>query len=423
MQTLENISQELKDRGLVEQEGGGKLSEILSEKRKAYLGIDPTAESLHVGNLVPVFLMKHLADAGHEVVFLVGGGTGMIGDPRESGERVLLDTETVVKNTNAIKTQLQKIFGEKQYEIFNNADWLSKLGVIEFLRDIAKHFTVNQLIKREIIKNRLDAEDPLSFTEFTYSLLQGYDFLHLYQNEGVNLQVGGSDQWANIISGVDLIRRKENASAYALTTPIVTDKKTGKKFGKSEGNAVWLDPKKTSPFEFYQFWLNVSDEGLETYFKIFTFLPLPEISKILSEHEANSQKRVGQKKLAFEVTKVIHGVDAATTASKVSEIVFGDISNLSTLNSSEISFLVDSMPGVALSESELKNGTSVVEVVVKSGVVSSKSEARRLIESKGVYINDETVGSVDQVLSSEKLIQGVALLRIGKKVVLVSQKG
>ncbi len=423
MNTLQkNISLELKNRGLVEQEGGGNLSDILFEKRKAYLGIDPTADSLHVGNLVPVFLMKHLADAGHEIVFLVGGGTGMIGDPRESGERVLLDMETVEKNTNTIRSQLQNIFGKKEYVIFNNVDWLSKLGIIEFLRDIAKYFTVNQLIKRDIIKNRLDAEDPLSFTEFSYSLLQAYDFLHLYKTEGVNLQIGGSDQWANIISGIDLIRRKEGASSYALTTPIITDKKTGKKFGKSEGNAVWLDPNKTSPFKFYQFWLNVSDEGLETYFKIFTFLSLNEISQMLLDHEPNPQNRLGQKKLAYEVTKIIHGEEAAEAASRVSEIVFGDISHLTTLSESEINFLIDGMPGYALNNHQFENGVNVIEIMAESGLVPSRSECRRLVENKGVYINDKTVSSVDQVFSSEELVQNVAVLRVGKKVVLVSYR-
>lgn len=423
METLKNdISQELKDRGLVEQEGGGSLSAILSEKRKVYLGIDPTADSLHLGNLVPVFLMKHLADAGHEVVFLVGGGTGMIGDPRESGERVLLDAETVERNTTAIRAQLQNIFGEKNCVIFDNVNWLSGLGIIEFLRDVAKHFTINQLIKRDIIKNRLDAEDPLSFTEFSYSLLQAYDFLHLYKTEGVNMQVGGSDQWANIISGIDLIRRKEGVPSYALTTPIVTDKKSGKKFGKSEGNAVWLDPNKTPPFKFYQFWLNVSDESLETYLNIFTFLPSQDILQILSHHESNPQKRLGQKKLAHEITKIIHGIEAAEAVSHISEIVFGDISLLSTVSKSEIDLLIGGMPGHVLDNHQLKNGVNIIEIMVNSGLVPSKSEGRRLTENKAVYLNDNMVHSVERVLSSNELVQGVAVLRVGKKVILVSEK-
>jgi len=415
--SITNIAKALKDRGLVEQEAGD-MSVFLAEKRKVYLGIDPTADSLHVGNLVPVFLMKHLVDAGHEVVFLVGGGTGMIGDPRESGERVLLDTGVVEKNTTAIRAQLEKIFDGKQYPIFNNAEWLSKLGIIEFLRDIAKHFTVNQLVKREIIKNRLEAEDPLSFTEFSYSLLQGYDYLHLYKTEGVDLQVGGSDQWTNILSGVELIRRKEGGAAYALTAPIIVDKKSGKKFGKSEGNAVWLDPEKTSPFEFYQFWVNVSDEGLEDYFKIFTFLSLEKISEVLAEHNADPAKRAAQKLLAYEVTKLVHGEEEAQNVRRDSDVIFGD-TPLSSLSPVQIDSLSRNIPVAVVSVAQTEEGFSVAEALVATKLASSKSEARRLIEGKGVYVNDVLVEAVDKTLTREDLAQGSTFLRVGRKVACV----
>ncbi|HYF10111.1 MAG TPA: tyrosine--tRNA ligase [Candidatus Paceibacterota bacterium] len=410
--SVTNIAKALKDRGLVEQEAGD-MNAFLAEKRKVYLGIDPTADSFHVGNLVPIFLMKHLADAGHDVVFIVGGGTGMIGDPRESGERVLLDAETVERNTAAIRAQLGKIFGGKQYPIFNNAEWLTKLGIIEFLRDIAKHFTVNQLIKREIIKKRLDAEDPLSFTEFSYSLLQGYDYLHLFKTEGVDLQVGGSDQWTNILSGVELIRRKEGAAAYALTAPMIIDKKSGKKFGKSEGNAVWIDPEKTSPFAFYQFWVNVSDEGVEDYLKIFTFLPLERIAEIVAEHSADPAKRIAQELLAFEATKLVHGEEAARNAKRVSDLVFGDALSLSSLSQPEIDSLLRSMPSAVVAE-----GSSVVDALVAAGLAPSKSEARRLIEGRGVYMNNRLIETPDQTFSAK----GVELLRVGRKVALLSLK-
>ncbi|MCE9643865.1 tyrosine--tRNA ligase [Candidatus Parcubacteria bacterium] len=414
--SITNIAKALKDRGLVEQEAGD-MNTFLAEKRKVYLGIDPTADSLHVGNLVPVFLMKHLADAGHEAVFLVGGGTGMIGDPRESGERVMLDTEIVDRNTASIRAQLLKIFEGKQYPIFNNAEWLTKLGAIEFLRDIGKHFTVNQLVKRDTIKNRLDAEDPLSFTEFSYALLQGYDYLHLYKTEGVDLQVGGSDQWTNILSGVDLIRRKEGAAVYALTVPIIVDKKSGKKFGKSEGNAVWLDPEKTSPFEFYQFWVNASDEGVEDYLKIFTFLPLEKIAEVVAEHAADPAKRVAQELLALEVTMLVHGGEAARNAERISSLIFGDNSSLLSLSQDEIDSLVHSMPSATV-----ESGASVVDVLVSAGLAPSKSEARRLIEGRGVYMNDKLVEAADSVSAQDGGAKGVGLLRVGKKVALVLMK-
>ncbi len=413
--SVENIAQDLRDRGLISQEGGGEANAFLAEKRKAYLGIDPTADSLQVGNLVPVLLLKRLADAGHEIVFIVGGGTGMIGDPRESGERVLLDDETVAKNTSAIKKQLSGIFGNKQYEIFNNADWLTKLGIIEFLRDIAKHFTVNQLVKRDIIKKRLEAEDALSFTEFSYSLLQGYDFLHLYKTEGVDLQVGGSDQWANIISGVDLIRRKESASAYALTTPIIEDKRTGKKFGKSEGNAVWLDPEKTSPFAFYQFWFNLSDEGLEEYFNIFTLMPRTEIAAIMAEHMKEPQKRSAQRTLAHAVTALVHGEEVAKREARVSDLVFSGDFSAADLSDDDLESVVASLRPPVVTDAELQEGFGISAALVSAGLAPSKSEARRLVESGAVSVNGAPVSGPDFMVTADTFTRGILFVRAGKK--------
>jgi tyrosyl-tRNA synthetase len=410
-----NIAHDLRDRGLISQEGGGEANVFLAQMRKAYLGIDPTADSLHVGNLVPVILMKHLADAGHEIVFIVGGGTGMIGDPRESGERVLLDDATVANNTIAIKKQLSGIFGDKQYEIFNNADWLTRLGIIEFLRDIAKHFTVNQLVKRDIIKKRLDAEDPLSFTEFSYSLLQGYDFLHLYKTEGVDLQVGGSDQWANIISGVDLIRRKESASAYALTTPIIEDKKSGKKFGKSEGNAVWLDPEKTSPFMFYQFWFNLSDDGLEEYLNIFTFMPRTEIAEVMAAHSKEPQKRHAQRVLAHAVTAMIHGETVAEREVHVSDLVFGGDFSAADLSDNDLENVVTSLRPHVVTDTELEQGFGISAALVASGLAPSKSEARRLVESGAVSVNGASVNAPDFMITEASFVRGILFVRAGKK--------
>ena len=259
----QNLAEEFKARGLIEQVAGGTLEEILNTPHNVYLGIDPTADSIHVGNLVQVLLMRRLSDAGHKIFLVVGGYTGLIGDPKETEERPLANEQTVNANSKALERQLSAIIGSR-IKILNNATWLKKLSAIEFLRDVGKHFTVNQLIKRDIIKRRLEQEeDSISFTEFSYSLLQAYDFWYLFKKYNIDLQVGGSDQWANIISGVVLIRKKGGGAAYAFTSSILTDGKSGKKFGKSEGNAIWLDPSKTKPFSFYQYWFNAPDEDVE----------------------------------------------------------------------------------------------------------------------------------------------------------------
>jgi tyrosyl-tRNA synthetase len=410
---IQNIATELKARGLLQDEGGGKSEEFLGAKRTVYLGIDPTAESLQVGNLVPIMLMKHLMNAGHDVVFLVGGGTGMIGDPRASGERVLLDLKTIAKNKKAVHGQLSVILG-KRTKIYDNMDWLGKLGLIEFLRDTAKHFTVNQLIKREIIKKRLETEDDsISFTEFTYSLLQGYDFWHLFKKYGVDTQVGGSDQWANIISGVDLIRRRESGSAYALTTPIIEDKKTGRKFGKSEGNAVWLDPRKTSPYAFYQFWLNASDEGVIEYLKVFTMLSLHDIDALSTTHAMNPGARLAQKKLAYEVTAMIHGAKAAAAAERVSTILFGG-GALAALGKDDLIMLKREAPNTPVAP-----GTSVIDALVAVSLAASKGEARRLIEQGGVSLNDGAITDPARAVAKEDFIQDLAIIRRGKKAAIL----
>ncbi len=411
---------ELKDRGLVTHEGGGTLEEILSTPRKVYLGVDPSADSLHVGNLVPIILVKHLYDMGHEPFLLVGGATGMIGDPRESGERPLLDTVALKNNTLAIKKQLATILGKDKLKVFDNSDWLSKLNLIEFLRDVGKHFSVNQLIKRDIIKRRLETdEDSISYTEFSYSLLQGYDYLHLNKKHGINLQVGGSDQWANIISGVDLIRRKTAQAAYALTTPIVVDKVTGKKFGKSEGNAVWLDPKKTSPFTFYQFWVNVGDENVEDYLKIFTFISLDKIQGVLTKHAAAPQERLAQKTLAREVTTFIHGAETTKSVEKVTDILYGT-GKVPALSDADKKLILKEVPSQKLTKKQLKDGVSIVDALVLLTLAQSKTEARQLISGGAVRINGEVVESVDMSITEKSFKQGLALIKRGKKFAVFS---
>ena len=410
---------ELKARGLITHEGGGTLEEILSVKRRMYLGVDPTADSLHAGNLVPIILMKHLADLGNIPHLLVGGGTGLIGDPRESGERPLIDEKAVAKNVAALQKQLASLLKKDSIKVFNNADWLKKVTLLDFLRDIGKHFSVNQLIKRDIIKRRLETdEDSISYTEFSYSLLQGYDFLHLNTKHHIDLQVGGSDQWANIISGVDLIRRNNGQSAYALTTPIVVDKTTGKKFGKSEGNAVWLDPKKTSPFAFYQFWINVSDANVVEYLKIFSFMSLAQIDKLLVQHQAEPHKRLAQKALAKDVTTFVHGKDVTASVEKVTGILYGN-QKAAKLSVADKKLILAEAPSAKLTKSELSKGISIIDILLKLDLATSKGEARKLLEGKGVSVNG-TVATLDHIITKKDLSDNLALIRKGKKIAVIT---
>lgn len=411
-----DLATDLKARGLVEHVSAD-LEKILSEKRTVYLGVDPSADSMQAGNLLVVLLMKRLAEAGHRIILLVGGGTGMIGDPREKGERSLLDLTTITKNKKAVKRQLQDIIGSR-VTLVDNADWLLKAKMFEFLRDIGKHFTVNDLIKRDIIKRRLETPDEsISYTEFTYALLQAYDYMTLSQKYGCDLQIGGSDQWTNILSGVDLIRKKHGKEVFALATPIVTDA-SGKKFGKSEGNAVWLDPKKTSPYAFYQFWFNQPDEMVETYLKFYTFMPVMEIEMLCELHRRNPGHRDAQKKLAELVTTLVHGEAAAKSAQAVSEALFGErsFSELTPLQKQE---LVREAPSLTLTRKDIADGYTVVEALVASGLAPSKSEARRLIEGKGVSIQGVMVEAMDDTLEESQFENGLALLRRGKQALVL----
>lgn len=402
-----NLAEDLKARGLVDH-ASADLEQILGKKRTVYLGVDPTADSMQAGNLVVVLLMKRLADAGHKLVFLVGGGTGMIGDPKEKGERPLADAKAIAANKKAIKLQLQQILG-RRITIVDNADWLLKEKLVDFLREIGKHFTVNELVKREIIKRRLDTPDEsISYTEFAYSLLQGYDFLVLNEKYGVDLQVGASDQWTNILSGVELIRRKLGKEAFALTCPLVVDS-SGKKFGKSEGNAVWLDAKKTSPYIFYQFWYNQPDEVVGTYLKYYTFMPVKEIDLLMEMHSRNPGKREAQRILARAVTEIVHGVDAAKRSEAVSQALYGE-RPLGSLTPEEQKMILTDAPSA-----RVPLGMPVAEALALSGLASSKSEARRLIEGKGISINAEKVEKPDAVLEASQFEGGLALLRRGKQ--------
>lgn len=416
---MASLTDELTTRGLIDGVGGGTLTEVLSKKRNVYLGMDPTADSLHVGHLVPILLMHHLAQAGHKPYFIVGGGTGLIGDPRASGERPLITTQEVNKNVKGLTKQLSRLFGEKSFVMINNATWLTKLRAIDFLRDIGKHFTVNQLIKRDLIKRRLDDEqDSISYTEFSYSLLQAYDYEVLADTHNVDLQIGGADQWTNILSGVDLVRKRLSKTVYALTTPIIVDKSTGKKFGKSEGNAVWLDATKTSPFAFYQFWFNVADENLEEYLKIFTFLPLKKIERVVATHTDAPHKRLGQRTLASEVTAFIHGKEAVESVERVMAILYHGES-LANISAKDKALLVKEAPSFVVQKKDVAKGIAIVDALVMSTLSESKGEARRLLSQKAVSVNGREVTAVDEVLQSDDMVNGITLLRRGKKVAVL----
>ncbi len=405
-----SIAKELQERGFVHQISGPSLEAIVDgEKRTIYHGIDPSADSAHAGNFVNWMLLRHLAQAGHKIVFLVGGGTGMIGDPKPDAERQLKEESLVASNVAKLKKQAERFFTGYEVEFVNNIEWLGNLKLIDFLRDIGKHYTVNELIKKDAIATRLSSDTGLSYTEFAYPLLQGYDYLQLFETKECTVQIGGSDQWGNIISGVELIRRKKQAEVYAITLPLIVDKTTGKKFGKSEGNAVWIDAEKTSPYQFYQFWLNVDDESVIDHLKRFTLLSLEEIRDLEKSLKTNPNERLSQKTLAFFVTELVHGTESAVASKNVSEILFneGVIENISDL-SKEV--LLKNAP-VCQIEKEI----NIVDVLVLTNLTTSKREARTFIESGAVSVNGTKVTSVDSFLSKNESINNLIILKRGKK--------
>jgi tyrosyl-tRNA synthetase len=411
----QKLKTELEARGLIAQTGGGELADILKEKRTMYVGVDPTADSMHMGNLVPIILMKHLSNAGHTPILLVGGATGMIGDPKESGERTLLDDKTLRKNISGITAQLENLLEIKSLKVVNNADWLKKVTLLSFLRDIGKHFTVNQLIKRDVVKRRLETEeDSISYTEFSYSLLQSYDYLYLNEQFGADVQLGGSDQWSNIISGVDLIRRTRGTATYALTTPIVTDKTTGKKFGKSEGNAVWLDAKKTSPLAFYQFWLNVADDNVADYLKIFSFTSLKKIDTILNNHTQEPHKRIAQKQLAGDVTTLVHGKEINQSVEKVTALLYGS-KKITTLTAADKQLIINETQSLAQTKTQISKGLGIIDALVGLKLATSKSEARRLIAGNAVKVHQKAVPE-DFTVTAKDYKDGLVLIKKGKSV-------
>ena len=411
------LAEELEARGLIEH-SSAKPQVILGAPRTVYLGIDPTADSMQAGNLAVILLMKRLADAGHTLIFLVGGATGLIGDPKEAGERPMLDEKAVSRNSRALKGQLKNILGDTPFRLVDNADWLEKAHLIAFLRDVGKYFTVNDLVKRDVIKRRLNnPDDSISFTEFSYALLQGFDYFTLNEKYDCDLQVGASDQWTNMLSGVDLIRKRAGKEAYALGMPLVTDA-SGKKFGKTEGNAVWLDPKRTSPFQFYQFWLRLPDAGIETYLKMYTFMPLAEINMLMELHKRSPAERQAQETLARLVTEIVHGPAATAACAAATDALFGD-TPFGELSRDALAVALAEAPTLTLAKKDLEGGHSLAEALVGGGLASSKSDARRLIGAKGITLNGMTIENPDQKLFAGDFHGGHALVRKGKQGVLI----
>ncbi|MBQ7420907.1 MAG: tyrosine--tRNA ligase [Prevotella sp.] len=422
-----NFVEELKWRGMLAQIMPGTEELLQKEMVTAYLGTDPTADSLHIGHLCGIMMLRHLQHCGHKPIILVGGATGMIGDPSgKSQERNLLNAETLYHNQECIKEQVAKFLdfeaeGPNAAEMVNNYDWMKDFTFLDFAREVGKHITVNYMMAKESVQQRLNgtARDGLSFTEFTYQLLQGYDFLYLYQNKGVKLQLGGNDQWGNMTTGTELIRRTlgNETEAFALTCPLIT-KSDGKKFGKTESGNVWLDRNRTSPYQFYQFWLNVSDVEAEKYIKIFTSLEKNVIDTLVEEHQQDPGRRILQKRLAEEVTIMVHSQEDLEMAQEASNILFGKSTKESLLKLDEQTFLdvFDGVPHFEISKDQL--GQPAVDIFNLDGmdIFPSKSEMRKLVKGGGVSLNKEKLTAFDQLITTDDLIDGKYLLvQKGKK--------
>ncbi|WP_372650636.1 tyrosine--tRNA ligase [Draconibacterium sp.] len=418
--------QELKWRGMLHDIMPGTEEQLEKELTAAYVGIDPTADSLHIGHLVSVMMLKHLQIAGHQPIALVGGATGMIGDPSgKSQERNLLDEPTLRHNQECIKAQLAKFLDFESKEdnvalLVNNYDWMKEFSFLDFIREVGKRITVNYMMAKDSVKKRLGEESKsgMSFTEFTYQLVQGYDFYHLYKNNNCRLQMGGSDQWGNITTGTELIRRMDGGEAFALTCPLIT-KADGTKFGKTESGNVWLDPERTSPYAFFQFWLNTSDDDAERYIKIFTLLSKEEIDSLVAAHKEAPHARALQKKLAEEVTIMVHSREEYEMAVEASQILFGKgtAEQLRKLNESTFLAVFEGVPQFNISKDELATGINVIDLLAeKTEVFPSKGELRRTIQGNGLSINKDKINDPELIVNNDYLIGGKYILaQKGKK--------
>jgi len=422
---MKNFIEEVTWRGMLHDVMPGTEEHLMEEMRVAYVGIDPTADSLHIGHLVGVMLLKHFQLSGHKPLALVGGATGMIGDPSgKSNERNLLDEATLRHNQEAIKGQLARFLdftsnSSNAAELVNNYDWMKNFSFLDFIRDVGKHITVNYMMAKDSVKKRLSSEasEGMSFTEFTYQLVQGYDFLHLYREKQCTLQMGGSDQWGNITTGTELVRRIASGKAYALTCPLIT-KADGTKFGKSEGGNIWLDASRTSPYKFYQYWLNTSDVDAEKYIKIFTFLSKEEIEVLTQNHTEAPHLRLMQKRLAEEITVMVHSATDLEKAIQASAILFGNATSEDLKQLDETTFLevFDGVPQATIPKNELENGIDIVSVLnEKTGFFKSNGEARRALSANSIAVNKEKV-TEEFTLSKVNLINNqFVLLQSGKK--------
>jgi tyrosyl-tRNA synthetase len=417
-----NLIEELRWRGMI-QDITPETEEYLSKNKKAgYIGFDPTATSLHIGSLVQIILLQHMQRAGHQPIALIGGATGMVGDPSgKSAERNLLDEETLQRNINGMRAQLEKFLDfdakDNPAKLVNNYDWIGKFSFLEFLRDVGKHLTVNYMMAKDSVKKRVESQTGISFTEFSYQLVQGYDFYHLYKEHDCKFQCGGSDQWGNITTGTELIRRMDGGKAYAFTCPLIT-KADGGKFGKTEEGNVWLDPEMTSPYKFYQFWINVSDEDAERYIKIFTFKSKEEIEGLISEHKEAPHLRVLQKALAEDLTVRVHSEEDLERAIAASGILFGKATRdeLNKLSERDILEIFEGVPQFDLPKDKLSGGLDMIGLLAgETDILSSNGEARRALKENSISINKEKV-SEDQMVSEADLLNGKYLIvQRGKK--------
>lgn len=422
---IKNFVEELTWRGMIQDSMPGTEEHLLETMRLAYVGIDPTADSLHIGHMVGVMGLKHFQLSGHKPVALVGGATGMIGDPSgKSDERNLLNEETLKHNQNAIKAQLSRFLdfdsdAENAAIMVNNYDWMKDFSFLEFIRDVGKYITVNYMMAKDSVKKRLSSESSvgMSFTEFTYQLVQGYDFLHLYREKQCTLQMGGSDQWGNITTGTELIRRVDSGKGYALTWPLIT-KADGTKFGKTEGSNIWLDAERTSPYKFYQYWLNTSDVDAEKYIKIFTFLSKNDIEGLIKEHQEAPHLRVLQKRLADEITIMVHSKADLDNAIKASEILFGNSTgdDLKELNEKTFLEVFDGVPLTDIAKSDIDNGLDIIAALAeKGGFLKSNGDARRALKENAVSVNKEKVQENYTITSKDLINNKFVLLQRGKK--------
>lgn len=392
------LSEELTWRGFVNQMTFADIKDLDRETRTLYWGVDPSADSMTIGHLAPAMMIRHFIDHGYKAILLAGGATGLIGDPDgKKQERDIKSEEEVANNVAGLVAQYQRIFAGQEFAIVNNIDWFRDMGYLQFLREVGKNASMTQMLDREFIKERIgEGGSGISYAEFSYALIQGYDFLHLFREKGATLQVAGADQWGNSITGVDLIRRLEGAESHVFTTPLIINKQTGVKFGKSEAGAVWLDPDKTSPYKFYQFWLNCDDETSEDLIKIYTLLDRETVESVIERHRVNPGARELQKVLAKEVTELVHGRERRESVERVTDVLFGGTS-LDSLNKEEVTMLAAEIPTATA-------GRSVIEILVETGLASSSSEARRLVSGGAVSVNGEKLNE-DMTLTATCLIK------------------